>query len=40
MTGYKRGAVVLVWFPNSDQQTFKKRLAIVVQADHLNTELP
>ena len=40
MTGYERGDIVLVWFPNSDQQTFKKRPAIVVQADELNTGLP
>lgn len=40
MTGCKRGAVVLVWFPNSDQQAFKKRPAIVVQADELDAGLP
>ena len=40
MTGYRRGDTVLVWFPNSDLQTFKKRPAIVVQADNLDTGLP
>ena len=39
MTNFKRGEVVLVWFPSSDQQTFKKRPAIVVQADGLDTGL-
>ena len=37
MTTYKRGDVVLVLFPNSDLQTAKKRPALVVQADNLNT---
>ncbi len=40
MTSFKRGEVVLVWFPDSSQQTFKKRPAIVVQADGLDTGLP
>lgn len=40
MTGLKRGDVVLVWFPNSDLKTFKRRPAMVVQADDLNTGLP
>jgi mRNA interferase MazF len=40
MTGLKRGDVVLVWFPNSDLKTFKRRPALVVQADGLNTGLP
>ena len=40
MTGVKRGDVVLVLFPNSDLVTFKKRPALVVQADKLATELP
>lgn len=35
-----RGDVVLVWFPNSDLQTFKRRPALVVQADSLGTGLP
>ena len=40
MTGLKRGDVVLVLFPNSDLVTFKRRPALVVQADNLNTGLP
>jgi mRNA interferase MazF len=40
MTGFKRGDVVLVLFPNSDSVTFKRRPALVVQADDLNTGLP
>ncbi|MGI8787606.1 MAG: type II toxin-antitoxin system PemK/MazF family toxin [Pyrinomonadaceae bacterium] len=40
MTNYKRGDIVLVLFPNSDLQTFKKRPALVVQADNLQTNLP
>ena len=39
MTPYKRGDVVLVLFPNSDLVTFKKRPALVVQADALATGL-
>jgi mRNA interferase MazF len=40
MINLKRGDVVLVWFPNSDLKTFKRRPALVVQADALNTGLP
>lgn len=40
MTNYKRGNIVLILFPNSDLQTFKKRPALVVQADNLQTGLP
>lgn len=40
MTGLKRGDTVLVWFPNSDLQTFKRRPAVVVQSDQLQTGLP
>jgi len=40
MTGLKRGDVVLVLFPNSDLVTFKRRPALVVQADNLSTGLP
>jgi mRNA interferase MazF len=40
MTGLKRGDVVLVLFPNSDLITFKKRPALIVEADALNTGLP
>lgn len=36
---YKRGDVVLVRFPNSDLRTYKKRPALVVQGDGLNTGL-
>jgi len=40
MTGLKRGDVVLVLFPNSDLVSFKRRPALVVQADDLQTGLP
>ena len=40
MIGLSRGAVVLVWFPNSDLITFKRRPAVVVEADNLNTGVP
>ncbi|MHB8524470.1 MAG: type II toxin-antitoxin system PemK/MazF family toxin [Limisphaerales bacterium] len=40
MTNLERGDVVLVWFPNSDLKTFKRRPALVIQADGLNTGLP
>jgi mRNA interferase MazF len=33
----KRGDVILVRFPNSDLKTFKKRPALLIQADGLNT---
>lgn len=36
---YKRGDVVLVLFPNSNLQTAKRRPALIVQADHLQTGL-
>jgi mRNA interferase MazF len=39
MTGLRRGDVVLVLFPNSDLASFKRRPALVVQADGLNTGL-
>jgi mRNA interferase MazF len=39
MTGLNRGDVVLVWFPNSDLVTFKRRPALVVEADNLATVL-
>lgn len=35
----KRGDVILINYPNSDQKTYKKRPALVVQADDLNTGL-
>ena len=37
--GYKRGDVVLVLFPDSNLRTAKRRPALVVQADNLNTGL-
>src|SRR5437870_3201986 len=37
MTKLNRGDVVLVWFPNSDLKTFKRRPGLVVQADGLET---
>ena len=37
MIGLSRGDVVLVWFPNSDLATFKRRPALVVEADTLGT---
>jgi len=36
---FKRGDVVLVRFPNSDLKTYKKRPALIVQADDLDTGL-
>lgn len=36
----RRGDVVLVLYPNSDLRTAKKRPALVVQADDLDTGLP
>lgn len=36
---YERGDVVLVLFPHLDLRTAKPRPALVVQADHLDTEL-
>jgi mRNA interferase MazF len=36
---YKQGDVVLVWFPDSNLLTVKKRPAIVLQADDLQTGL-
>ncbi len=37
MTMFKRGDVVVVRYPNSDLVTYKKRPALVVQADDLET---
>lgn len=39
MTRYKKGTVVLVLFPNSDLLTAKRRPALIIQADGLNTGL-
>ena len=36
---YERGDVILVRFPNSDLKTYKKRPALIVQGDGLNTGL-
>lgn len=36
----RRGDIVLVLFPHSDLRTAKLRPALVVQADHLQTDLP
>jgi mRNA interferase MazF len=40
MTSYKRGDIVLVLFPDSNLQTAKKRPALIIQADNLQTRLP
>jgi mRNA interferase MazF len=37
---FKRGDVVLVLFPDSNLRSAKRRPALVVQADSLNTGLP
>jgi mRNA interferase MazF len=37
---YKRGDIVLAWFPHSDMRTFSRRPALVVQADNLGTGIP
>jgi mRNA-degrading endonuclease toxin of MazEF toxin-antitoxin module len=34
---YKRGDIVLVYFPHSDLYTIKLRPVLVIQADNLNT---
>ncbi|MEZ4869230.1 MAG: type II toxin-antitoxin system PemK/MazF family toxin [Caldilineaceae bacterium] len=36
---YRRGDVVLLLFPNSDLRTAKRRPALILQADHLQTGL-
>lgn len=36
---YNRGDVILVRFPNSDLKAYKKRPALIVQGDELNTGL-
>ena len=36
----KRGDIVLVLFPNSDLLTAKKRPALIVQRNNLQTEIP
>ena len=37
---YSRGEVVLVPFPNSDDETYKQRPALVVQSDSLIVDFP
>ncbi len=37
---YKRGDVVLVLFPDSNLRTAKRRPALIVLADDLNTGMP
>lgn len=37
---FSRGEVVLVLFPNSDLRTAKRRPALVIQADAIQTGLP
>lgn len=39
MTIYKRGSVVLVIFPFSDKRHYKKRPALVVQDENVDTHL-
>ncbi len=39
MMPYKRGDVILVRYPNSDLVTYKRRPALVVQADDVDTGL-
>ena len=39
MTIYRRGAVLLVRYPNSDLVTYKKRPALVVQDEQIETGL-
>lgn len=36
----KRGDVVRVTYPNSDMRTYKRRPALVIQTDNLQTGLP
>jgi mRNA interferase MazF len=36
---YRRGNVILVYYPNSDLITYKKRPALIVQSDDVKTSL-
>jgi len=36
---YRRGHVILVRYPNSDLKTYKKRPALVIQSDSVDTDL-
>ena len=40
MMNYRRGDIVLVLFPDSNLRTSKRRPALIVQADRLDTGLP
>ncbi len=40
MTTFRRGDIVLVFFPNSDLRTGKKRPVLIVDSDDLATGLP
>src|SRR6266446_5089804 len=40
MMNCRRGDIVLVFFPDSNLRTSKRRPALVVQADRLGTDLP
>jgi mRNA interferase MazF len=37
---YRRGDIVLVLFPDSNLRTSKRRPALIIQADKLDTGLP
>jgi mRNA interferase MazF len=37
---FRRGDIVLVLYPDSNQRTAKRRPALIVQADQLGTALP
>jgi mRNA interferase MazF len=39
MINYNQYDIILVWFPDSNLKTVKKRPAIVLQSDDLNTNL-
>ncbi|MBC2706186.1 MAG: type II toxin-antitoxin system PemK/MazF family toxin [ANME-2 cluster archaeon] len=39
MTTYKQGDIILVWFPDSNLMTAKKRPAVVLQSNNLQTGL-
>ena len=39
MTTYKQGGIVLVWFSDSNLLTAKKRPAVALQANNLQTRL-
>jgi len=40
MTTFRRGDIALVFFPNSDLRTGKKRPVLIVDSDDLATGLP